>query len=230
LKQTQNAKNQKHLIQIKTYLNEENFDKAKELLDLLSRSDKENMELHFLYGIYYAKKKIYRSAISYLLRVLDSSHSSIYLPQAVKILVYCYAKTENYQLAVSIAEDSLSKYYEDVNLKNILAYIQYMQGNISGALKIYQDVLKKDPENPTALNGIGYCLIDNYSRYQEGVKFCSKALKNSPHDASVLDSIGWGYYKLGEYKKAEGYLKQAFEILPDDPTIKKHITLAVEAS
>ena len=38
----------------------------------------------------------------------------------------------------------------------------------------------------------------------------------------ILDSIGWAYYLIGDYIKAEKFLKQAIEIMPYDPIINDH--------
>lgn len=210
-------------------LNEEKMNDAKRLLDQLLKLDIEDMEIHFLYGVYHVKKGNFRSAISNFLRVLDSSYSTIYMPQAVKILVYCYTKTKNMDLAIHLIKDALDKYYQDPQLKNMLAYALCEQGNYKEAVQTYAEIIKTEPENVTALNGLGYCLIEYFARHQEGLDFCQKALKLSPDDPAILDSVGWGYYKLGQYKEAELYLKQAFEVLPEDETIKKHIMTAVEA-
>ncbi len=211
-------------------LNENNLVKVKPLLDTLLKLDPDDMEIHFLYGVFHVKKKNYHSAISNLLRVVDSVYTSIYMPQAIKILVFCYTKTNNYDIAISIIEDVLSNYFEDVQLKNMLAYIYYEQGKYQKAMSIYADILKDKSDNATALNGLGYSLIENCSRFEEGLHFCSQALEKNPEDPAILDSVGWGYYKLGEYKKAELYLKDAFKKLPKNQIIKKHITMAVEAS
>jgi tetratricopeptide (TPR) repeat protein len=152
------------------------------------------------------------------------------MPQAVKILVFSYIRLNNYEIAQSLIEEALDKYFQDLQLQNMLAYILYEEQDYRQCLKVYRDVLKKDRENVTALNGMGYCLIEHLARYEEGLDFCLQALKKSPEDPSILDSVGWGYFKMGQYKEAELYLKQAFELMPENPIIKKHVTMAVEAS
>lgn len=224
-----NQRKDQEIAKVIRCLNQGELNQAKALLDFLAKQDLDDLQVSFLYGIYYCRKENYRSAISYLLKVLDSTSSTIYLPQAVKVLVFCYIKTENYDLASAIIQDSMDRFYDDPHLKNMLAYIHYLKDNYRECLKLYRDVLQKDPENSTALNGMGYCLIEHFSRYSEGLDFCLKALKKNPGDPSILDSVGWGYFKKGEYGKAEEYLRKAFEKLPENDIVKKHMTLAVEA-
>jgi tetratricopeptide (TPR) repeat protein len=53
---------------------------------------------------------------------------------------------------------------------------------------------------------LGYTLVDRTDRVEEGMKLIEKALSISPDDAFILDSMGWGYYKLGQYAKSVEYL------------------------
>ena len=43
--------------------------------------------------------------------------------------------------------------------------------------------------------------------------------KNDPY---IADSLGWGYFLIGEYKKAEEYLNLALQIKPNDSVITDH--------
>ncbi len=46
-----------------------------------------------------------------------------------------------------------------------------------------------------------------------------KLRKNNPY---IIDSIGWGYYIIGDYLLAEKFLRQAIEIMPLDPIVNDH--------
>ena len=41
-------------------------------------------------------------------------------------------------------------------------------------------------------------------------------------DPYIIDSIGWAYYLINDYLKAEKYLKRAVELMPDDPIVNDH--------
>jgi len=222
--------NKDEITEIIELLNSNKLDKAKELLDYQLKNDPGNVHLLLLLGVYYVKKENYRSAISSLLKVIDSPVGNIYMPAAVKLIVYSYIKTNNYELAKALINETIETYYEDVFLKNMLAYIFYAEKNYLEASRVYKEVLEKDPDNITALNGLGYCLIEHFSKHHDGLKLCLKALDKSPSDPSILDSVGWGYFKIGNYKEAEKYIKKAFHILPTNEDIKKHMMIVVEKS
>ena len=46
------------------------------------------------------------------------------------------------------------------------------------------------------------------------------SLKNN--DPYIIDSIGWAYYLIEDYSKAEKFLKRAVELMPDDPIVNDH--------
>src|SRR5258708_37525659 len=50
-----------------------------------------------------------------------------------------------------------------------------------------------------------------------------KAVELRPEDGYIVDSLGWAYYRLGDYEKAAEYLEKATELVPEDPTINDHL-------
>jgi tetratricopeptide (TPR) repeat protein len=83
-------------------------------------------------------------------------------------------------------------------------------------------VLAKDPDNPQALNALGYTLADRTDRYQEALGHIQRALDLRPNDAYILDSMGWVQYRLGNYPAAVTYLRRAVE-LQQDPEVAAHL-------
>ena len=49
-----------------------------------------------------------------------------------------------------------------------------------------------------------------------------KAYDAKSNDPYIIDSIGWAYYLIDEYVKAEEFLKRAVELMPNDPTVNDH--------
>ena len=49
-----------------------------------------------------------------------------------------------------------------------------------------------------------------------------EAYKQKKDDPYIIDSVGWGYYLIGDYINAEKYLKLAVQLMPDDPIVNDH--------
>lgn len=86
-----------------------------------------------------------------------------------------------------------------------------------------EKVLRKDLDDASSLNLLGYFLIEKNQKLDEAISLIEKALKLKPNNGSYLDSLGWGYYKKGEYKKAYEILKRAIFLEPYNGIILSHI-------
>ena len=42
------------------------------------------------------------------------------------------------------------------------------------------------------------------------------------NDPYIIDSIGWAYYLVDDYIKAESFLKRAVQLMPEDPIVNDH--------
>ncbi|MFW2373007.1 MAG: tetratricopeptide repeat protein [Gammaproteobacteria bacterium] len=83
-------------------------------------------------------------------------------------------------------------------------------------------VLSNEPDNANALNALGYTLADRTQRYEEAKKYILKAAELLPDDPAILDSLGWVYFRLGEYQTAIKWLRKAFTLL-EDAEIAAHL-------
>lgn len=83
-------------------------------------------------------------------------------------------------------------------------------------------VLTHEPENANALNALGYTLADRTDRLQEAKDYILKAVALLPDDPAILDSLGWVYFRLGEFENALKWLRKAFAQL-EDAEIAAHL-------
>jgi tetratricopeptide (TPR) repeat protein len=86
-----------------------------------------------------------------------------------------------------------------------------------------EDVLKIEPDYPNALNFVGYSWAEKGIKLDEAEIMIKKALLKKPNDGAIIDSLGWVYYKKGNYQLALTELLKANQLVPDDPTIAEHI-------
>ena len=49
-----------------------------------------------------------------------------------------------------------------------------------------------------------------------------KAVDQRPEDGYIVDSLGWGYYRTGDFENAVVELEKAVELKPVDPVINDH--------
>ena len=78
------------------------------------------------------------------------------------------------------------------------------------------------PESAQAYNALGYSFADRNLNLPEALMLIEKALKLSPDDYFILDSMGWVLYRLGDLPGALAYLERA-HVNRDDPEISAHL-------
>jgi len=83
--------------------------------------------------------------------------------------------------------------------------------------------LELQPEQPHVLNYLGYSWIDQGINLDEGMKMIKRAVEQRPDDGYIVDSLGWAYYRIGNYDDAVKNLERAVELRPEDPTINDHL-------
>lgn len=98
-----------------------------------------------------------------------------------------------------------------------------ISGDFAGAETTLRDILKESPNNPIALNNLGYFLLERNERFDEALKLIKQAVEIDPTNPSYLDSLGWAYFKLGKNAEAELYLKEALRQDSGSATINEHL-------
>jgi Flp pilus assembly protein TadD len=86
-----------------------------------------------------------------------------------------------------------------------------------------KQALKLFPDQPHVLNYLGYSWIDQGINLDEGMRMIRRAVEQRPDDGYIVDSLGWAYYRVGNYDEAVKHLERAVELKPDDPTINDHL-------
>ena len=86
-----------------------------------------------------------------------------------------------------------------------------------------KQALKLYPDQPHVLNYLGYSWIDQGINLDEGMRMIRRAVEQRPDDGYIVDSLGWAYFRIGNYDEAVKNLERAVELKPDDPTINDHL-------
>jgi tetratricopeptide (TPR) repeat protein len=128
------------------------------------------------------------------------------------------------------SEDALAQAEKLASHPEEKEYIRFLQGSIYERQKKYdqaeqafRQVLQQDPSNSMALNYLGYMLADRNTHLEEALTLVKKALDLDPQNYNYIDSLGWVYFKLGNYDQAEDNLRRAAEKSPNDATIQDHL-------
>ena len=83
--------------------------------------------------------------------------------------------------------------------------------------------LELEPEHPYVMNYLAYSWVEKGENYDRALDMLRRAVDLRPQDGYIVDSLGWVFYRLGEYEKAVEHLERAIELNPTDPVINDHL-------
>ena len=137
-----------------------------------------------------------------------------------------YKNSKKYEEAIKY----YSKILETLDDKSkIKADILYRRGGSYERIGSYNKAdddllysLKINPDDAYVLNYLAYSWLERDFKIDEALKMLEKAYSFKSNDPYIIDSIGWAYFLIDDYLKAEEFLKRAVELMPDDPIVNDH--------
>ena len=202
-------------------------DALQELLfvDVSALRIKEKIELSYYMGLCFTKLKKMTEALPYLEKVVAASDEPLRVCQCRMTLAYIHVVTGRPKMAEFELGRLLEVGFESAQLFNTMAHASYSRKHYRHAIEYYEKALKLEQNNATALNSMGYILVDTGIDPLKGLRFCRKAVEMQPSNAAYLDSLGWACYKCKEPMAARDWLRKALEIAPQETMIKEHLRI-----
>ena len=140
-----------------------------------------------------------------------------------------YDDTFQYKKAI----ETLASFKENKNFTDshsyYLASLMEKNDQYVEARAMIQKILEKDPNNPHALNFLGYSFLERNENMDKAFEYISKAVKLKPDDGYIRDSLAWYFYSIGKFQDALKESKKAFELVGTDVIISKHLAKIYES-
>jgi len=107
-------------------------------------------------------------------------------------------------------KEGMAKLYEE-------ALMCFEKGSFEKAEEMFEEVVKDDPDNADAYNNLGLITSLDDGRIKESIVYFLKAVKRNPYFAEPFSNLGIICHKIGQFDRAESYLKRAIVLEPDNP-------------
>ncbi len=146
-----------------------------------------------------------------------------------RIISALYTQAGRGKEAVEAARKTLEKATVSGNPRLVtdaliaLSSAQERAGDPKSSEEALRRVLAQEPDNATALNNLGYFLIERNEKLPEALSLIQGAVRAEPFNSSYLDSLGWAYFKLGKLDEAERQLTEAAKRDSSSATIQEHL-------
>jgi tetratricopeptide (TPR) repeat protein len=140
----------------------------------------------------------------------------------LQLKVQTLRDAKQFERAMTLLDDALKQYPGNPDLLYDRAMVAERLNRIAESERDLREILRLKPDDPMALNALGYTLADRTDRFAEALVLIEKALKAQPNDPYILDSMGWVKYRMGKLDESLDYLNRAYS-LKTDPEIAAHL-------
>src|SRR5690606_10005169 len=123
--------------------------------------------------------------------------------------------------ALATLDAALEQYPDAIDLRFARVFQLEASDQVHEAVEALREIVASRPEDPVALNALGYTLVDRTRHYREGYELIEQALQQTPDNGAVLDSMGWALHRLKRDEEALQYLEHASRRI-SDPEVDSH--------
>ncbi len=134
-----------------------------------------------------------------------------------------HEKSKHLTEAIRVLTRASENFLNNEKVLFMLGTVLDRAGDYQSGIDRMRDVLRINPNNPHALNHIGYSYAERKINLAEAESLLKKAVQLAPDNGFILDSLGWVHYQQGEYKKAAKVLNRANQLAPDQAVILEHL-------
>jgi tetratricopeptide (TPR) repeat protein len=129
---------------------------------------------------------------------------------------------QQYDAAYQVLLQGLEKLPNHPDLLYEAAMVADKLGKPEDFERMMRKVIQIQPDQAQAYNALGYSLLDRNERVPEAMGLVEKAYQLAPDDAGIMDSVGWGHFRMGNLSKSLEFLRRAYTADPD-PEIAAHL-------
>jgi tetratricopeptide (TPR) repeat protein len=147
-------------------------------------------------------------------------------PTATSSEVYLladYMKSGRVNDTLQTLDDIIKKSPQNIEAYGVKAQLYEKQGNLEEAKKYYLEALKVNPNYEPAANNLAYILAEQGTDLNTALGYAQMARKKQPENPTIADTLGWVYYKTGNYVLAQEQLRFAVSKQPNNPEFQYHL-------
>ena len=103
------------------------------------------------------------------------------------------------------------------------------QENFEDADRVYELALRYDPQNHNAMNNYAYSLSVRETNLERAKELALRAIELAPENAAYLDTVGWVYFKLGDFDRARRFIRASLDTGEASAEVLEHLGDVYEA-
>ena len=172
----------------------------------------------------YLQSGFNEKAIEILLRALPKFPDEVNFPYTLATI---FNNSGDFRKAEKYYHDSLAIQPDLVSVKHALAIMYEDMQDITRSDSLFLHMIQQDENDAVGHNDYAYILSEREQSSVDDLNFALELAENAisiePDNAAFLDTIGWIYFKLGTYRKAEEFIEKSISINDNNPVILEHL-------
>ena len=141
----------------------------------------------------------------------------------LRFLAEVYRRAKDYAKAIETMLEVVELDPGNARLRFALGALYDESKDKDKTIEHMRKAIELDPEYDEALNYLGYTYADMDVELDRAERLILRALELEPNDGFYIDSLGWVYYRKGDYRRAIEQLEKAVRLVIDDPVIIEHL-------
>jgi tetratricopeptide (TPR) repeat protein len=212
---------------VETLLAQHKPDAALQLLQVESKKAPNRMDLLVGLGMTSVRAGHYDDAIGYYQRVLDGLDKNSKSRGEI-----CLRMGDAYRLkgddnnAIASLQKARTALPENENVLNALALTLDKAGRRPEAQKVYETIIRMNPNNGMALNNLAYLMVESGLDSDVALSYAQRAKQIMPDMPEVSDTLGWIYLKKAQYDYAVNAFQDLVAKAPGHSTFHYHLAMA----
>lgn len=146
--------------------------------------------------------------------------------QAYNLLGLLYVSQKRLTEASENFQQIVSRNPSSVSAGTMLGMLHDTRGQVADAEKEYRRVLALDPQAAVAANNLAWIYVASNRNVSEASELAKTALRRLPDEPNVNDTLGWIYYRQGQFDMAIKHLEASIAKAPNLPATHYHLGMA----
>jgi len=202
------------------YFDNQKYEEAEKIMTEAIDLFPHDFAINLILGLSLAQQGKNEDAKDYLKKALEINPADV---SALSAYGFALSQLNENEEAAIYLERALVMDPNNVNLLGQLGLILNNLKNFIESDSVYEKALELDSSNVLINNNYAYSLSERGLQLERALQMVTISIEADSLNSSYLDTIGWIYYMMGNYKPAKIYIEKAIEVGGENSVMLDHL-------
>jgi len=187
----------------------------------------QNSEIQVMLGGLYMRSKENEESEAAFGRAIEINPQNL---DAYFLLAEVQKNQDSNDRALATYERALKAVPSSPRAHIMLGALESKRGNWQRAEQLFRKAIELDPDNPLATNNLAFLLLEHGGNLDFALTLAQDARRKIPEASFTADTLGWAYYKKGNWGLATDLLEEAVKKAPRNSSYLFHLGMTLQKS